>query len=56
MINHEKNYADIEYEAGGKQRSIKGLIDIDTQKKLKEKKLIKKTYGRRYGELYYYRS
>ncbi len=51
FINHEKNYADIEYEAGGKQRSIKGLIDIDTQKKLKEKKLIKKTHHFMVGDM-----
>ncbi len=51
FINHEKNYADIEYEAGGKKRSIKGLVDIGTQKKLKEKKLLKKTHHFMVGDM-----
>src|SRR6218665_444684 len=51
FINHEKKYAEIEYEAAGKQRSIKGMIDMDTQKKQKEKKLLKKTHHYMVGDM-----
>ncbi|MFT3979057.1 MAG: hypothetical protein QM687_01215 [Ferruginibacter sp.] len=51
FINHEKKYAEIEYEGGGKKRSIKGMIDLDTQKKQKEKKLIKKTHHYMVGDM-----
>ncbi|RYD79484.1 MAG: hypothetical protein EOP53_09590 [Sphingobacteriales bacterium] len=51
FINHEKKYAMIEYEAGGKKRTVKGSIDIKLQKDLKEKKLIKKAHHFMIGDM-----
>lgn len=44
FINHEKQYAMIEYEQNGKKKTIKGNIDDKFQKEQKEKRLIKKTH------------
>jgi hypothetical protein len=44
FINHEKKYAMIEYEQGGKKKTVKGSIDEKVQKAQKEKNLIKKTH------------
>lgn len=44
FIHHQKNYAEIEYTAAGKLRSIKGLIDVDTQKQLKQSGQLKKIH------------
>lgn len=51
FINHEKKYAMIEYEAGGKKRTVRGSIDIKLQKDLKEKKLIKKAHHFMIGDM-----
>ena len=51
FINHEKNYAMIEYEAGGKKRTVRGSIDLKLQKDLKEKKLIKKAHHFMVGDM-----
>ena len=44
FIHHQKNYAEIEYTAAGKLRSIKGLIGLDTQKQLKQSGQLKKIH------------
>ncbi|RYZ78815.1 MAG: hypothetical protein EOP04_28960, partial [Proteobacteria bacterium] len=51
FINHEKKYAMIEYEAGGKKRTVRGSIDIKLQKDLKDKKLIKKAHHFMIGDM-----
>ena len=51
FINHEKQYAMIEYEAGGKKRTVKGSIDLKLQKDLKEKKMIKKSHHFMIGDM-----
>lgn len=51
FINHEKKYAMIEYEAGGKKRTVRGNIDIKLQKDLKEKKVIKKAHHFMIGDM-----
>lgn len=51
FINHEKKYAMIEYEAGGKKRTVKGSIDMKLQKDLKEKKIIKKAHHFMIGDM-----
>ncbi len=51
FINHEKKYAMIEYEAGGKKRTVKGSIDMKLQKELQDKRLIKKAHHFMVGDM-----
>lgn len=50
FINHEKDYVTIEYEAGGKTRTINGNISEKEQQKLKEAKIIKKIHRFHVGD------
>jgi len=51
FINHEKQYAMIEYEVNGKKKTVRGSIDIKLQKDLKEKKVIKKAHHFMIGDM-----
>lgn len=44
FINHEKQYAMIEYMQGNKKKTVRAAIDEKTQKQMKDKKLIRKTH------------
>jgi hypothetical protein len=44
FINHEKQYAMIEYEEGNKKKTVRASIDEKTQKEMIEKKLIRKKH------------
>ena len=44
FINHDKQYAMIEYEEGNKKKTVRASIDEKLQKEMKAKKLIKKTH------------
>ncbi len=51
FINHEKKYAIIEYETGGRKKTVHGSIDTIHQKKLKEKGLINKVHHFMMGDV-----
>jgi len=51
FINHENNYAIIEFEQNGKKKSVKGIIDEKVQKKLKSEKLLKKIHHFMIGDV-----
>lgn len=51
FINHEKEYAMIEYLDGGKKKIAKGKIDIPTQKIWQQNKKIKKTHQYSVGDV-----
>ena len=51
FINHDKQYAMIEYEEGNKKKTVRAGIDDKTQKQQKEKKLIKKTHHFMVGDV-----
>ncbi len=51
FINHDKQYAMIEYEEGNKKKTVRASIDDKTQKLQKEKKLIKKTHHFMVGDV-----
>ncbi|HMJ46161.1 MAG TPA: hypothetical protein VK498_02465 [Ferruginibacter sp.] len=44
FINHQKDYAMIEYEQSGKKKTIKGIINEKVQAGQREKKLLKKPH------------
>jgi hypothetical protein len=50
FIQHDKQYATIEYMANGKKKSINGIVSEFEQKKLKELKLIKKVHHFHVGD------
>ena len=50
-INHEKQYAMIEYEDGNKKKIAKGKIDLPTQKGWQEKNKIKRTHQYSVGDV-----
>ncbi len=51
FINHDKQYAMIEYEEGNKKKTVRASIDEKLQKEMKEKKLIKKTHHFMTGDI-----
>ncbi|MEO5984688.1 MAG: hypothetical protein ABIP80_04235 [Ferruginibacter sp.] len=51
FINHEKKYAIIEYQQSGKKKTVTGNIDVTHQKKLKEKRTIKKIHHFMMGDV-----
>lgn len=51
FINHDKNYAMIEYEEGNKKKTVRAAIDDKLQKEMKAKKLIKKTHHFMVGDI-----
>ncbi len=51
FINHDKNYAMIEYEEGNKTKTVRAAIDDRLQKEMKAKKLIKKTHHFMVGDV-----
>ncbi len=50
FINHDKNYATIEYEHNGKKKTITGNISEREQEKLKQEKIIKKAHQFHVGD------
>jgi hypothetical protein len=44
FINHDKQYAMIEYEEGNKKKTVRASIDDKTQKELIDKKIIRKKH------------
>ncbi len=50
FINHDKNYATIEYEHNGKKKTISGNISEKEQEKLKKEKIIKKVHQFHVGD------
>jgi hypothetical protein len=50
FINHDKNYATIEYEHNGKKKTISGNISENEQLKLKAEKIIKKVHQFHVGD------
>ena len=50
FINHDKNYATIEYEHNGKKKTISGNISEKEQEKLKREKIIKKVHQFHVGD------
>lgn len=50
FIQHDKQYATIEYMANGKKKSINGIVSEFEQKKLKELKLIKRVHHFHVGD------
>jgi len=50
FINHDKNYATIEYEHNGKKKTISGNISEKEQQKLKQEKIIKKVHSFHVGD------
>lgn len=50
FIQHDKQYATIEYMVNGKKKSINGIVSEFEQKKLKEQKLIKKIHHFHVGD------
>ena len=50
FINHDKNYATIEYELNGKKKSISGNISEKEQEKLRKEKIIKKVHQFHVGD------
>ncbi len=51
FINHDKQYAMIEYEEGNKKKTVRASIDEKLQKEMKEKKLIKKMHHFMTGDI-----
>lgn len=51
FINHDKQYAMIEYEEGNKKKTVRASIDEKVQKEMKEKKLIRKTHQFMVGDI-----
>ena len=51
FINHDKQYAMIEYEEGNKKKTVRASIDEKAQKEMKEKKLIRKTHHFMVGDI-----
>ena len=51
FINHDKQYAMIEYAEGNKKKAIRADIDEKVQKEMKEKKLIRKTHHFMVGDI-----
>lgn len=51
FINHDKQYAMIEYEEGNKKKTVRASIDEKVQKEMKEKKLIRKTHHFMVGDI-----
>jgi hypothetical protein len=51
FINHDKQYAMIEYEEGNKKKTVRASINDKLQKEMKEKKLIKKTHHFMVGDI-----
>jgi hypothetical protein len=50
FINHDKEYATIEYEHNGKKKTISGNISAKEQEKLKQEKIIKKVHRFHVGD------
>ena len=50
FINHEKEYATIEYEHNGKKKTISGNISEKEQEKLRKEKIIKKIHQFHVGD------
>jgi len=50
FINHDKEYATIEYEHNGKKKTISGNISEKEQEKLKKEKIIKKVHQFHVGD------
>jgi hypothetical protein len=50
FINHEKEYATIEYEHNGKKKTISGNISEKEQEKLRKEKIIKKVHQFHVGD------
>ena len=55
FINHDKEYAMVEYVQGNKKKTIRAAIDEKSQKALKDKKLIKKTHHFMTGDVVSFR-
>lgn len=53
-INHEKQYAMIEYVDGNKKKIAKGKVDLASQKGWKEKNKIKKTHQYSVGDVLHF--
>ncbi len=51
FINHDKQYAMIEYEDGNKKKTVRASIDEKTQKEMIEKKLIRKKHHFMVGDI-----
>jgi hypothetical protein len=51
FINHDKQYAMLEYEEGNKKKTVRASIDDKLQKEMKAKKLIKKTHHFMVGDI-----
>ncbi|MEQ1553530.1 MAG: hypothetical protein ABL929_05090 [Ferruginibacter sp.] len=51
FINHDKQYAMIDYEEGNKKKTVRVSIDDKTQKQMKEKNLIKKIHHFMIGDV-----
>jgi hypothetical protein len=51
FINHEKQYAMIEYEEGNKKKTVRASIDEKTQKEMIEKNLIRKKHHFMVGDV-----
>ncbi len=53
FVNHEKQYVEIEYEptGGGKVKTLNGNVDVKTQQKLIEDKVIKKIHNYHIGDV-----
>lgn len=51
FINHDKQYAMVEYEEGNKKKTVRASIDEKVQKEMKEKKLIRKTHHFMVGDI-----
>ena len=51
FINHDKQYAMIEYSEGNKKKAIRADIDEKVQREMKNKKLIRKTHHFMVGDI-----
>ena len=51
FINHDKQYAMIEYEDGNKKKTVRASIDDKTQREMIEKKLIRKKHHFMVGDI-----
>ena len=51
FINHDKEYAMIEYEEGNKKKTVRASVDEKTQKEMIDKKLIRKKHHFMVGDV-----
>ena len=51
FINHDKEYAMIEYEEGNKKKTVRASVDDKTQKEMIDKKLIRKKHHFMVGDV-----